>query len=364
VKAADTIWKPAPLPGAPPKKSADKLVLKTGEFAIPSAASMEQIISVLSTAKPIQYTVVVPEGLTSAVIVKMLTEGQWDEWHPAGQAADANARTLQLAGKPPATVPEGSLLPGDYQVLRGDTVEGVLKRMAKAQDDLMKSLWDNRRPDLPLTSQAEAINLASIVEKETGVPAERPLVAAAFITRLKDHIRLQADSTNLYGKDRGANAGLAMTKAENDAASPYNTYQNDGLPPTAICNPGKDAIAAVLNPPDSKAIYFVADGVTGGHKFADTLAEHEKNVASLARLRAGERAAANAQKKAEEAFAKSNSLAAPGNPAPQATGAPARPSPGATPMAAPATPKPAPTTPVAPKPSPKPSTTPTPPAAP
>ena len=316
VKAAETIWKPAPPAAGAARKPGDRFVIKTGEFAIPSAASMEQIISVLSTAKPIQYTVVVPEGLTSVVIVRMLTEGQWEAWHPPGQPADVKPRTLHLNGKPPAELPaEGTLLPGAYQVLRGDTVEGVLKRMAKAQDDLLKSLWDNRKPDLPFTTQREAINLASIVEKETGVPLERPLVAAAFITRLKEHIRLQSDATVTYVLNRGDKQGTALTAEENRTTSAYNTYQNDGLPPTPICNPGKDAIAAVLNPPESRAIYFVADGVTGGHRFAETLADHEKNVASLVRLRAGERAAANAQKKAADALAKSN-LAAPPPPKP------------------------------------------------
>jgi UPF0755 protein len=348
VKAAETIWKPAPLAGAPIRKPGDKLVMKTGEFAIPSAASMEQIISVLSTAKPIQYTVVVPEGLTSAVIVKMLTDGKWDEWHPAGQPADTDARTFQLGGTPPAETPEeGTLLPGDYQVLRGDTIEGVLKRMSKAQDELFKSLWDNRKPDLPFTSQREAVNLASIVEKETGVPQERPLVAAAFITRLKEHIRLQSDATVTYVLNRGDKQGTALTAEENRTTSPYNTYQNDGLPPTPICNPGKDAIAAVLNPPDSRAIYFVADGVTGGHRFAETLAEHEKNVASLARLRAGERAAANAQKKAADALAKSNAPAgAPSPAAPAVKPAPASPTPAAA-----RSPEPAPQTRASAKPS-------------
>ena len=308
VKAADTIWKPAPVAGAPAKKPSDRLVLKTGEFAVPSAASMEKVIAVLSTAKPIQYTVVVPEGLTSAVIVDMLQKTQWIEWHPVGQAADPNPRTLQLAGAAPAETPaEGTLLPGDYQVLRGEAVEGLLKRMSKAQDDLMKMVWDNRKPDLPFMSQREAINLASIVEKETGVPAgasagrggiHHPAERAIFAFR-----RIQPTVTYVQGPWRQCRA-LAMTARPRTARtlSPYNTYQNDGLPPTAISNPGKDAIVAVLNPPDSKAIYFVADGVTGGHKFAETLAEHEKNVASLARLRAGERAAANAAEEGRGSF--------------------------------------------------------------
>ncbi|NBU29115.1 MAG: endolytic transglycosylase MltG, partial [Caulobacteraceae bacterium] len=152
------------------------------------------------------------------------------------------------------------------------------KRMMDAQDELLATLWDKRKAGLPIRTPEEAVTLASIVEKETGLASERPRVAAAFVNRLNRGIRLQSDPTIIYGITKGRPLGRGIRRSELDAATPYNTYQIDGLTPTPIANPGRASLAAVLDPPDTDEIFFVADG-TGGHVFASTLEEHNRNVA-------------------------------------------------------------------------------------
>jgi UPF0755 protein len=165
--------------------------------------------------------------------------------------------------------------------------------MHKAQLDLLSELWPKRKQGLPFQTVEDALKLASIVEKETGVPAERPRIAAVFVNRMKTGMRLESDPTIIYGLSKGVPLGHPLRQSELDTPNPYSTYQIDGLPPTAICNPGRDAIAAVLNPPDSQELFFVADG-TGGHVFAKTAAEHARNVAQWRRIQreqAGQNAA-------------------------------------------------------------------------
>jgi UPF0755 protein len=182
-----------------------------------------------------------------------------------------------LAGKSPP-VPEGSLLPETYLFELGTPRAQILKRMHKAQADVIGKLWPMRKPGLPFKSPDDAIKLASIVEKETSIASERPHVAAVYINRLKAGMKLEADPTIIYGLTGGVALGHDIQKTELETPNPYSTYQIDGLPPTPICNPGRDSIAAVLTPDDSKDLYFVADG-SGGHVFARTKEEHEKNVA-------------------------------------------------------------------------------------
>lgn len=235
--------------------------LRAGEFAIPAGASMAEIVNILAFGEVIQHPVRVAEGLTSAMVVRIV------------EASDV------LTGEIERIPPEGSLLPDTYLVDRGTPRQAVLDRMMAAQTRLLDQLWENRQPGLPFTTREEAINLASIVEKETGVADERPLVAAVFVNRLRRGMRLQSDPTIIYGITGGEPLGRGIRRSElDDTSNPYHTYHIDGLPPTPIANPGRDAIAAVLNPPETEYLYFVADG-TGGHAFARTLAEHNRNVA-------------------------------------------------------------------------------------
>jgi UPF0755 protein len=173
--------------------------------------------------------------------------------------------------------PEGALLPDTYQVQRGDDRAVVLQRMRAARDKLLVQLWTKRAPGLPFATPEEAVTLASIVEKETGAPSERPRVAAVFENRLRAGMRLESDPTIIYGISKGRPLGRGLTVSEIAAPTPYNTYRIAGLPPTPIANPGRASLEAVLNPPQTAELFFVADG-TGGHVFASSYAEHQKNV--------------------------------------------------------------------------------------
>ncbi|MEQ1782429.1 MAG: endolytic transglycosylase MltG [Hyphomonadaceae bacterium] len=273
----------------------DKPVMKAGEYEIASGASMETIVKDLSTGAPLQYAVIVPEGLSVAQILGLLKDHEW-------KATGGPDRTYKLDGDAPKDIAEGTLLPGDYAVSRGDTIGDVIDRMAKAQKDLLAEIWDSRNTNSlatqwdkpqraePVKTQMEAIILASVVEKETGNMDEQPMVAAAMVNRLILGMRLQADSTTIYGITKGVPIGRSITSKELAERTPWNTYQIDGLPQTAICNPGAGAIRAVLKPARSKALYFVADG-KGGHVFAESYAEHAKNVDAYWKLRKANEAA-------------------------------------------------------------------------
>ena len=182
-----------------------------------------------------------------------------------------------LTGDVP-TPPEGAVLPETYDVVRGDGRSAVLQRMMDARDRLLAQLWAKRQAGLPYASPQDAVTMASIVEKETAVPAERPRVAAVYVNRLRAGTALAADPTLIYGITRGYPLGRGLTRSELQADTPYNTYLHPGLPPTAIANPGRASLAAVLDPPHTQELYFVADG-TGGHAFARTAAEQDVNVA-------------------------------------------------------------------------------------
>lgn len=234
--------------------------LKAGEYAIPAHASMAEIVDMIVHHRVLQHRITIAEGLTSDMVVGVLRAD------PA------------LTGDV-STPPEGSLLPETYLYERGTTRADILDRMRRAQAALLGQLWPARKADLPFENERQAVVLASIVEKETAIPSERPRIAAVFLNRLRLHMRLESDPTIIYGLTKGVPLGHGLRESELKEPNPYSTYQIDGLPPTPICNPGKDAIAAVLNPPGSEELYFVADG-SGGHVFAKTLAEHQKNVAA------------------------------------------------------------------------------------
>jgi UPF0755 protein len=172
---------------------------------------------------------------------------------------------------------EGALLPETYSFTRGETRDELIADMMRARDAVLDELWEKRANDLPIMTKDEAIILASIVEKETGVASERPLIAAVFVNRLRRGMRLQSDPTIIYGLTGGEPLGRGLRKSELERETPYNTYLISGLPPTPIANPGRASIEAVLDPAESDYLFFVADG-TGGHVFAATLEEHNRNV--------------------------------------------------------------------------------------
>jgi len=250
--------------------------LKAGEYEIPAHASMADIVRILKEGKSIVHQITVPEGLTSS------------------QAMEIVSADPVLTGPTPPTPPEGSLLPETYNFSRGTTRSQIVQRMQRSATTLMNALWPQRAQNLPYATQKEALILASIVEKETGLASERPKVAAVFVNRLRKSMRLQSDPTIIYGITGGKGPlGRPIRQSELDRVTPYNTYQVNGLPPTPICNPGKASIEAVLNPPATGDLYFVADG-TGGHAFSSSLAEHDRNVS---RWRQVEKAAEKGQAK-------------------------------------------------------------------
>ncbi|MEE2567185.1 endolytic transglycosylase MltG [Hyphobacterium marinum] len=240
--------------------------LRAGEYAVPAGASMQEIYDLLRSGETVRYPVTFAEGLTSAMIVRVV------------EAAEV------LTGEIEAIPAEGTLLPETYLVDRGMARQELIDRMRADQQALLDALWEGRAENLPFDTREEAIILASIVEKETGVAEERPRVAAVFVNRLRRGMRLESDPTIIYGITQGEPLGRGIRRSELDnAANPYNTYHNDGLPPGPIANPGRDSIAAVLNPLDTNDLFFVADG-TGGHAFAATYREHQRNVANWRRI--------------------------------------------------------------------------------
>jgi len=235
--------------------------IKAGEYAIPSQASMAAIAKILVEGKAIQHKLTAAEGLTSDMIWKLVK---------------ADPVLLGDAGPVPR---EGSLLPETYLFTRGETRAHLLAKMAKAQEKFLQATWAGRAQDVPLNSPRDAVILASIVEKETALPEERRHIAAVFLNRLRIGMRLQTDPTIIYGLTRGYPLGRGIRQSEIEGATPYNTYVIAGLPPGPICNPGKDSLAAVLNPEKSDDLYFVATG-QGGHVFSPTIAGQARNVAA------------------------------------------------------------------------------------
>src|ERR1700749_5346 len=206
--------------------------LKAGEYEFASHAPMSQVLNDIAEGKVVKRFVVAPEGWTSAMV------------------ADAVRAQPVLTGTI-ETPPEGAILPAGYQIQRGEDRGAVIHKMMAARDTLLAQLWASRAPDLPLKTPEEAVTLASIVEKETGIPSERPRIAALFENRLRQGIKLESDPTIIYGITKGRPLGHGITMSELVTATPYNTYRIVGLPPTPISNPGRASLAAVLNPPKS-----------------------------------------------------------------------------------------------------------------
>ena len=233
--------------------------VKAGEYAIPAHASMADIGAILVAGKSIQHKLTAAEGITSEMIWNLV---------------QADPVLTGDAGPAPE---EGTLLPETYLFTRGMTRAALLNQMAAAQRKFLAEHWPGRDPGLPVVNERQAVILASIVEKETALPDERRHIAQVFVNRLKRGMKLQSDPTIIYGLTRGYPLGHGIRQSELNGATPYNTYVIDGLPPTPIANPGKDALLAVFNPMPGDDLYFVADG-KGKSLFAASMAEHAKNV--------------------------------------------------------------------------------------
>ncbi len=239
--------------------------IKAGEYRIPAGASQKDVLALLEDGKVRQRLVAVPEGYPSIMV------------HDAVMRADGLTGTVAV----PA---EGSILPDSYAYQRGDTRAALVARMQKAMKDYLAAAWAKRKPGIAVTTPEQAITLAAIVEKETGKPAERRTVAAVYGNRLRIGMPLQADPTVIYPITKGRPLGRRILRSELHAKNGYNTYASPGLPVGPIANPGRASIDAVLYPAKSQALYFVADG-SGGHVFANTLPEHNANVAKWYAIR-------------------------------------------------------------------------------
>ncbi len=247
--------------------------LKSGEYQFTKHASVRDVVDTIVEGKVVQHAVTVPEGLTSEQIVARLLEN------------DA------LSGAIKEVPREGTLLPETYKFTRGTSRELIIQRMQQASSRILQEVWERRMPDLPVKTPEQLLTLASLVEKETGRPDERTRVAAVFVNRLKQKMRLQSDPTIIYGLTGGKGTlGRPILKSEIEQHTPYNTYVIEGLPPGPIANPGRASLEAAANPARTKEIYFVADGA-GGHVFSDNYEQHQKNVARLRTIEQGQTSA-------------------------------------------------------------------------
>ncbi|HET9628266.1 MAG TPA: endolytic transglycosylase MltG [Novosphingobium sp.] len=239
--------------------------IKAGNFVLPRGASQRTLVDILQGGKVVRRFVTVPEGMPSIMVAERLA-----------------AQPL-LTGDA-ITPPEGSVLPDTYEIAAGESRQAVVLRMQAAMQRVLKELWDKRSPATVAKTPEEALILASIVEKETGKPSERAMVAGLYSNRLRKGMMLQADPTIIYPITRGKPLGRRIRQSEIAAVNGYNTYAMTGLPEGPITNPGRASIEAVLNPASTDALYMVADG-TGGHAFAATLEEHNRNVAKWFAIR-------------------------------------------------------------------------------
>ncbi|MBR0870917.1 endolytic transglycosylase MltG [Bradyrhizobium tropiciagri] len=237
--------------------------LKPGEYSFQKSASLRDVIATIVEGKVVQHAVTIPEGLTSEQIVTRLSDND---------IFSGSVREIPR---------EGTLLPETYKFPRGTPRDQVIQRMQQAQKRVLAEIWERRNADTPLKSPDQLVTLASIVEKETGRADERSRVAAVFVNRIRQRMKLQSDPTIIYGLVGGKGTlGRPIKRSEITQPSPYNTYVIDGLPPGPIANPGRASLEATANPARTRDLFFVADG-TGGHSFTETYDQHAKNVAKL-----------------------------------------------------------------------------------
>jgi UPF0755 protein len=261
---SDVIGQPALWPVV--VKLSGRQALQAGEYEFPAHASLATILDMMRHGQVVVHKLTIAEGLTVQQIEAILRE------------ASGAAGTLA------ATPAEGSLLPSTYFYTYGQERQDLVARMQRGMADALDEAWTKRDVGVPFASKEEALVMASVVERETGIAEERPHVAAVFENRLRLHMRLQSDPTVIYVLSHGEGVmDRPLTHADLATPSPYNTYASDGLPPAPICNPGRASIQAVLHPLASEDLYFVADG-SGGHAFARSLADHNQNVARLRKL--------------------------------------------------------------------------------
>lgn len=233
--------------------------IQAGEFRIPKGMGGASVLDLLQHGKPVQRLITITEGMPSIVVLEKL------------------AAIPYLSGPLPP-IEEGSVLPDSYGYQRGEARSAVVARMQAAMSKTVDELWPKRSTDCPIVMKEQAVILASIVEKETGKASERPTIAGVYCNRLRIGMKLDADPTVIYPVTKGKPLGRRILRSELNADNGYNTYKRSGLPEGPIANPGKASIEAVLHPAQTKALYFVADG-TGGHAFAETLAQQNANVA-------------------------------------------------------------------------------------
>lgn len=240
--------------------------LKAGEYLFKPTVSIREVMEILSEGKSVLYKVTVPEGLTSQQIVERLKGEE------------------NLTGEVTQIPAEGSLLPETYSIEKGMARQELIERMQLKQKQVLEAAWARRQKELPFQSTEQAVVMASVIEKETGRADERERIAGVFVNRLKKGMPLQSDPTILYGiYGGGVSWGKPILQSEKEAKNAHNTYQIKGLPPTPICNPGRPALEAALNPSEHGDLFFVADG-TGGHIFTATLKDHNAAVANWRKL--------------------------------------------------------------------------------
>jgi UPF0755 protein len=277
--------------------------LKPGEYSFQKSASLRDVIGTMVDGKVVQHAVTIPEGLTSEQIVDRLSDNDI------------------FIGSVREIPREGTLLPETYKFPRGTPRDQVIARMQQSQKRVLAEIWERRNPDIPVKTPEQLVTLASIIEKETGKADERSRVAAVYVNRLRQKMKMQSDPTIIYGLVGGKGTlGRPIKRSEITQPSPYNTYVIDGLPPGPIANPGRASLEAAANPARTRDLFFVADG-TGGHAFTETYDQHQKNVAKL---------------RAMEKQTQNDTVEPPDDPAPATTAAPGDAAPAAAPAAKPA----------------------------
>ncbi|MBR6327765.1 MAG: endolytic transglycosylase MltG [Alphaproteobacteria bacterium] len=234
--------------------------LKAGEYLFDTEVSLDAFLKKLTTGDVMMHRVTLPEGLTTAQMLELIEQNKY------------------LSGDVTEAAGEGELLPETYTFAKGESKNNIIKKAKRDMELAVQHFWDNKSEGLPLKDKAELLILASIIEKETGVKAERAHIASVFYNRLNKGMPLQTDPTVIYALTQGnKDLGRSLTRKDLGVDSPYNTYLYKGLPPTPICNPGLKALEAAAHPDTTPDFYFVADG-KGGHRFAKTLAEHNQNI--------------------------------------------------------------------------------------